>query len=423
MRIAGYIGELIYEYECVVIPGLGGFLTRDHNAFIHPVKHYFKPPHREIVFNPLLRTNDGLLLNYIARSEQLSYQEAKSRLDRFVFKCVSVLDEGKKINFRNIGYIYLNADKKIVFEADENQNYQPDSFGLSGFISPPVIREEFHQKVEKVFLKPPQKQEEIPQKEHKTPETKPKQSAPKRMVASRRSNGIKRQLLVVGAAASIIFGAWGNMNKHIVQQYYYQYSGYASLLPFFYSSPNEYLIHNMDKIPVEKLILEKKVPDNIVTSSILKSGSNDLVQAAPYQVPEDEIQSPAKDLWESIEPLMNDEASNNGELTKNEINENLSVSDNIEEITTLEEVVVEPIKVEIATKNYYIIGGAFKEKNNAERLIQKLREKNFQADYVGQTSGGLWRVYFSRFESETQALQQLQVIKRSENENAWLLVI
>lgn len=78
MKIAHYIADLLFEHECVVIPGLGGFITKDHPASIHPLKHQFKPPSREIVFNPHLRTNDGLLLSLIAQSENLSYQDAKA---------------------------------------------------------------------------------------------------------------------------------------------------------------------------------------------------------------------------------------------------------------------------------------------------------------------------------------------------------
>ena len=130
MKIARYISDLLYEHECVVIPGLGGFISKDHSAVIHPLKHQFKPPYREIVFNPHLRANDGLLLSLIARSENISYQDAKSNLDRFVHKCIDGLTKGHRINFRNIGALAYNHEKQIVFIADENQNFMASSFGL-----------------------------------------------------------------------------------------------------------------------------------------------------------------------------------------------------------------------------------------------------------------------------------------------------
>ena len=77
MKIAKYIADLLFEYECIVIPGFGGLITKEIPAQIHPVQHHFIPPSKEIVFNVHLKTNDGLLVNHIARQENLTYIEAK----------------------------------------------------------------------------------------------------------------------------------------------------------------------------------------------------------------------------------------------------------------------------------------------------------------------------------------------------------
>lgn len=428
MKIAGYIGDLLFEYECVVIPGLGGFLTRDHAAYIHPMKHYFKPPHREVVFNPMLRTNDGLLLNHIARSEKLAYQDAKSRLDRFVMKCLSVMDEGKKIHFRNIGSITYNKERQIVFEPDTNQNYLAESFGLSGFVSPPIKREDFQKRVEKVFANPPRRQEE-----EQKPET-PKKPTPvveKRMLASHRPGKLKRQLVIVGAAASILFAAWGVMNYKTVEYYYDQYKGHASVLPFFYASPNEYVIHHLDKLPVESMIPSQDFTGFIEGFSKAKAGINDLIPATSYQA---EIVPEPK-----TEPLTWNAESN---VLVDSVIPNDSVEEQIEipQIDTFAEALPENVKEEIVTpdvvavnkaaepvnknlKEYHIIAGAFREKKNADSLIEDLKKKSFEAVYAGQTSGGLWRVSYGMFENETVALQQLDEVKRKENKQAWLLVI
>jgi hypothetical protein len=423
MKIAGYIADLIYEYECVVIPGLGGFLTRDHAATVHPLKHYFKPPHREIVFNPLLRTNDGLLLNHIARSEKLSYQEAKGRLDRFVLKCISVMEEGKRINFRNIGSIYYNKDHQIVFEPDETQNYLSDSFGLSGFVSPPIKREEFQQKIEKVFSKPSPKRNEPalqPAKESASGTSEKKH----RHIASRRPNMLKRQLIVIGIAASIMFAAWAYMNKHLVQDYYQNYSGYASFIPLFYASPNEFMIKHMDKIPLEKLVIEQNLPEKGWSPNRLRVGSNDLSQAAPYQAPLEELVEEKSDM--SLQEPPAEESEINSD-TYNGETESHEKEDIFDDVITDESAVSPVVKIEpidtVQTKKFYIIAGAFREKQNAEKLISQLKSRNYNADYAGQTSGGLWRVCFESLENEQQALQKLQAIKQKENENAWLLII
>lgn len=436
MKIAGYIADLLYEYECVVIPGLGGFLTRDHAAYIHPMKHYFKPPHREVVFNPMLRTNDGLLLSHIARYEQLSYQEAKYRLDRFVLKCLSVMDEGKKIHFRHIGSIAYDKEKKIVFEPDASQNYLASSFGLAGFVSPPVKREDFQRRVERVFSSPPPQ----PETETPVPVAEPKKPVrQERMLASRRPNRLKKQLVIVGAAASLLLAAWGTMNYQTVHHYYEQYKGQASMLPVFYASPNEYVISHFEKFPVESMVPDQnliQLPKGIFKA---RAGINDLVPAKPYQaevddepvvVPSENADADMLSAGETSQPKTSDMDTVQGMSLFPE----MTIGTNREAEQPVEEVKAQPEKVDLpattlpqpveaAAGRYHIIAGAFREKANAEKLIATLKSKNFEATYAGQTSTGLWRVSYGAIVSKEQALQQLQTIKQTENQHAWLFEI
>ncbi|HJN06872.1 MAG TPA: HU family DNA-binding protein, partial [Bacteroidales bacterium] len=111
MKIAKYIGDLLYDYECVVIPGLGGFLTNDNPVSINEVTYSFSPPFRKIHFNVYLRTNDGLLVNHIAQQEQIGYKTAKQKVDQFVFQCHNALETGRRIKFQNIGSLYYDGDK------------------------------------------------------------------------------------------------------------------------------------------------------------------------------------------------------------------------------------------------------------------------------------------------------------------------
>ena len=427
MKIAGNIGDLLYEYECVVIPGLGGFLTRDHPAYIHPIKHYFKPPHREIVFNPMLRTNDGLLLNYIARSEKLAYHDAKSRLDRFVVKCLEVLNEGKKINFRNIGNIQYNKEKQIIFEPDTNQNYLSESFGLSSFVSPPIKREDFQQRVEKVFSSPPRSREEQTPEPPPTNRKKPQPAVEKRMLAPKRPGKLKRQLVVVGAAATLLFAAWATMNYQTVNFYYDKYKSQASILPFFYVSPNEYVIHHLDQLPVKSMIPIQDFSAIIGSSTKAQAGINDLIPAQSYKVPLDIVESEPEVVI--AEPFVVDtaiDALNTNDSSPETPDEMVVVEsvekDVIEPAVKKEEIIVQPAKV-VQSKQYHIIAGAFKEKENAVKLIDQLKTKNFSAGYAGQTSGGLWRVAYASYSDETTALQQLEAVKNNENRQAWLLVL
>lgn len=437
MKIAGYIADLLYEYECVVIPGLGGFLTRDHPAYIHPMKHYFKPPHREVVFNPMLRTNDGLLLSHIARYEKLTYQEAKSKLDRFVLRCITMMDEGKKIKFRNIGNIFLNKDKQLVFEPDTSQNYLASSFGLSSFVSPPVKRDDFQRKVEKVFNSPPPRpeKEQIQQK----PVSRPtKEMPPRRMLASRRPNRIRKQLAVVGTAATMILAVWAGMNHQTVNSVYQQYKSKAALFPIFYSSPNEYILSNYEKFPLESAFSSDNgftSPDDLFKA---KAGVNDLIPAGSYKGPLDSnpvvSEEPVQKTELEIVPEAVPYSDSFAEEPKHEqvVEVNPTDRSTLPSLVEAEIPVARPIaksvpierkQTDAATKTYHIIAGAFKDKVNAERLIATLNQKSFNATLAGKTTSGLWRVSYGEYLTEEQALQQLAHIRQQENSQAWLLAL
>ena len=122
MKISKYISDLLFQYECVVIPDFGGFITKEIPAEINPVQHNFSPPSKEIVFNIHLKTNDGLLVNHIAHSENISYNESKSRIENFARKCRVELINGKRINFQNVGFLFLNDNDEIVFRQDVKNN-------------------------------------------------------------------------------------------------------------------------------------------------------------------------------------------------------------------------------------------------------------------------------------------------------------
>ena len=73
-------------------------------------------------------------------------------------------------------------------------------------------------------------------------------------------------------------------------------------------------------------------------------------------------------------------------------------------------------------KQYYIIAGCFKEVENANKLLEKLKSEGFAASVVDTTSSGLIRVCFSGHSSMNEALKSIVKIKIS-GVSAWLLSI
>ena len=434
MKIAYYIADLLFEHECIVIPGLGGFISKEHPASVHPVKHQFKPPYKEIVFNPHLRANDGMLLNFIAQQEQLSYGDAKQKLDRFVLKCLEELGNGRRITFRNIGFIQYDEHRQIIFQADENQNYLGSSFGLTGFVSPAIKREGFQERLEKTIQQQrEEKQRPITSAEAGAVNPKPaglKKIDTKKTVvrASARPNRYKKQFAFIGILVVLLLIGWGYMNKPTVDRYYDAYAGW---IPLFYASPNEYVAHHLDKIPVDRIInTESNGRSEVATASVIPQpvkAEDNLSLSESYSDPiivnptESQVDEVINTDDRTDEPVMETDQYVSDET------EAVVEDDAVEATPEADDSPVESATAGIASQNlppqeyhYFIIAGAFRDKGNADKLINQLRQKGFNAMYAGQTNSGLWRIAFEAYADRPTALIRLDAIKQEESSGAWL---
>jgi nucleoid DNA-binding protein len=141
MNIEHYIGQLLYRYQCVTIPGFGAFLTEIQSAQWVESANSFFPPKKLISFNTNIKNNDGLLANHIARAEKTSYEYAISAIQYEVLNWKKALEQNKMLTIKNVGSFALTATNNLVFTPLEQKNYLTSSFGLSSFVSPVVKRD------------------------------------------------------------------------------------------------------------------------------------------------------------------------------------------------------------------------------------------------------------------------------------------
>lgn len=139
MTLATYINDLLYRYDCVIVPDFGGFVTNRIGAKINNYTHTFKPPTKQITFNKLLKHNDGLLANYIASSENISFEKASTAISLAVIKWQNEL-QSKSVEIDQLGVLSLNEERQIIFEPSNSVNYLTESFGLSNVASSAISR-------------------------------------------------------------------------------------------------------------------------------------------------------------------------------------------------------------------------------------------------------------------------------------------
>ena len=137
MTVEKYINELLYRYDCVIVPNFGGFITNKIGAKVNSFTHTFHPPTKQISFNTHLRQNDGLVVSYIAAVENISFEKALAKINASVTSWNESLKNGAVV-FENIGALAFNEEKKLIFEPQKEHNFLTNSFGLSTVSSPAI---------------------------------------------------------------------------------------------------------------------------------------------------------------------------------------------------------------------------------------------------------------------------------------------
>ncbi|WP_271855353.1 SPOR domain-containing protein [Patiriisocius marinus] len=140
MQLSTYIKDLLYRYECVIIPGFGAFLANYTTASIDTESHTFYPPGKSISFNRQLQTNDGLLANYVASVEGTSYEKALEKIRSFTGKLSLQLMEGSIATLDGIGDFKLNPENSVAFTPSNAENFNTAAFGLTTFVSSEISR-------------------------------------------------------------------------------------------------------------------------------------------------------------------------------------------------------------------------------------------------------------------------------------------
>jgi hypothetical protein len=330
MDIAPYICDLLYKHDCVIVPGFGGFVATYAPAKIHPVTHTFYPPSKNILFNSKLTRDDGLLIDHISQKNKIVYEEAKKQLEVAAFQLKSRIDRKERVFLKYVGWLQLEPEGRIIFEPDGTINFLDDSFGLTSFVSTPIVRKGL-------------------KKRHAT-----------EFIDRRESLSRKNRVRKVGTYLAVILllfaSGWYGINQGLFR---FELAEQANMVALRESVPDK---------PAEESLISGPVPFAIP------------LKDADFADPEGEEM----------------EADKTGEGD-------------------------EPIEQHTYLPIYHIIGGAFSNENNAEKLLVALRQKGFSAIRAGSSPSGLHMVSYLATHDKDEALLNLDIIQKGENPSAWLL--
>ena len=164
IELERHIEILLLDNDCVIVPGLGGFMAHHVEARYEEDEQAFLPPLRTLGFNPQLKINDSLLAQSYIEAYDISYPEALQRIEDEVNELTQILQNEGRYELNNIGIIELNEDGNYVFTPCEAGILTPSLYGLNSFemslikgVAQPEVEETPEAKV--VEMKPEPKPE------------------------------------------------------------------------------------------------------------------------------------------------------------------------------------------------------------------------------------------------------------------------
>lgn len=361
VKIDVFISDLLYSYDCVIVPEFGGFVANYSSAKLNSIQHKFQPPSKKISFNQQLQNNDGLLTNHIAGKKEINYADAKELIERFVKQSKKELQEGDRIKIEKVGTLYLDAEKNIQFIAENSTNYLPDSFGLEAFRALPIEREKIENRIaEKIKQSPVIIKEKLNDSDQ------------------------KKKVHWIPAAAILAFlilsGFIINLQFNLIDSSGINYSSFrfnASEKPLY-----QHKEMHIDPIAFEEDIVSKELW--FPADSISRFISSNEEKTALF----------VDNRIEKIEPR--EVKKDNTRVENNSGTSNIGLK-------------------------FHVVAGCFTQTTNAYKLLDQLTLKGYDAVFLGSYKK-YQAVSIGSFNSREEALNLLREVRNQDHPNAWLLV-
>ncbi len=373
-----YIAQLLFEYDCVVVPQFGGFVTSYRPAILDEQQGLAWPPGKELRFNRNLSKNDGLLATACADDKGWTFAEADAYISAEVQRYWAHLHEGSKLRFKKVGILYIDQHRNVRFEPDTEQNFLKHSWGFEPFALPKTIQKAAIAPEAKVIPMPEVKHHSPKTSEEAEPVLEGEESTYGRSEHTRSIYWVAAATLLPFIAFSLFMGAKTGFKSPAELSP-------ADLNPF------------AGKKAVERLYKPMSGSDLMHESMPLAAFPEGQL-LFPYSFAKGEIDSTA--VWVNLAGVERPQGKSGAQG-----------SPSAEVATSLSH----------SGSTYHIIGGCFAEKANANTFIAQMGGKGYHAEILDYHKG-LHRVKVGSFDdygSAVFALENLRAVKSFEG--AWML--
>jgi nucleoid DNA-binding protein/cell division septation protein DedD len=374
LNLSTYIYSLLLENETVIIPGFGAFVSTYNPAVI--LENEIKPPSKEISFNQQIKNNDGMLAEIIARRAKISQSYAMKRIEKARENMLYELDKGETVIVENIGTLVYNENNDIIFVPFQDENMLLNSFGLETISTGDSIQKTDVIEVETAITEEVVKPETIDENESEPVSTTKEEESETKIEAVNNSFVEKESELNQEEEPEKIqiteFNTVGKPERQEKKKKVGWYWYLLILIPIFIGG--FFILNNKSETKETVINAEEKV-----------------------SIPQQDIQS---------ETIISSDSVENNSLEPVE-------SDSVQKINTESE-------LSNGASTYYVVGGGFKEEENIEKFILKLKDKGINGFNLGQ-KGSLYLVGVGSFDNEMDAQELLnKLVKANPGWNLWI---
>lgn len=387
MRLELYITDLLFRHDCVIVPGIGAFISRSLPAEIESSTNMFRPSRKQLAFNASMKETDGLLVGYVSRTNKWSFEFAAEQVNKAVLNWKHELSQGKKIRLEYIGQLYYSEQSAMQFLPAINSNFSLESFGM-GIFHVPVVTER--------IASSPNATKEVPiTEEAVSPEIAAKT---RRSWAGWRWAAVLVPLLAIGSLA------WTQRQGLVTA-----IESYSNVGPvIFGNSPQEEVPAEFEG--VQGLPKKSVIPFNTASSTVGPESTPsdaEVSNTSTEEVAETETEVPVAIEIKEAKPV---ESTEIVETKK---------------VEAPKEVIVEKASIPVtkaisrsSNKSYFIVVGSFKEAANGRKMIASLKSKGYNAEVA--PGSGLSRISAVSFATRQEAVDALQSIKENVEAGAWI---
>lgn len=371
IELAKHIEVLLLENDCVIVPGLGGFIAHYRSCVYNEDTGEFCPPARTIGFNPQLVMNDGLLVQSYMQAYNTDFPDATRKIEKLVQKQKEDIYRYGHIYLNNVGTLYYNMNGVYEFEPEANGFFTPSLYGLQGFTFPKLSPENVPQ--------------EKPLVEYAMPRTV--------KTCTRRSSFHYRRWsknIVAIAAAILLFFLFSIP----VENTYLDDAEYASLgsTGLFDAIKNHSMASSI--ITVSPSVQQQEKKQKTVKKQSVKNNINTL---KPVAVKIEKVAAP------SAKP-----AAHVVKDVKQPVEKKTPAANKVPQKATTK-------------ADSYIIVASLATNSDAMQVVKQMQQKGYKEAQILE-SDGRFRVAINRYTNQTDAYKQIKELKKNADfASAWVL--